>query len=407
MIDKEEQKLIDYIDHNKEELCSLVRELVSIPSVNIPGEEEGKQLEIGNFIYKKFKEIGLSNVCFQDVYPGAKNVLGETLASSEKIGIVFNGHMDTVNVENMIIEPFETSTVDGKIYGRGTADMKSGLAAAIMATKAILALDINLKKRILLTAVVDEEGLGRGINQLISEGLEAEYGIVGEPTCYGGNLKIAIAHKGVVRLEVTVKGKASHGCEPNLGINAISKMCKVIQAIETELPKKLEKNYHHLLGKGTINIGTIHGGTQPNIIPDICKIKIDRRILPGEDLEYVKNEIEEIIECIRKKDTELNVSVEIAPDTIKRSSQPMEISSKEKIVETAVSVIERVTGIPGLLWGSPGYTDASPMVNRLKIPTIVLGPGRVGHTQDEHVHINEVVHCTKIYALIMRSICRL
>ena len=405
-MDKEDQKLIDYIDNNKEEICTLVRKLVSISSINIPGEKEGQQLEIGNFIYKKFQEIGLNNVRFQDVYPGAKNVLGETLASSKKTGIIFNGHMDTVNVNNMKIDPFRGSVIDGKIYGRGTADMKSGLAAAIFAVKAILDLNINLSKGIFLTAVVDEESSGRGINKLISEGIQAEYGIVGEPTCYGGRLKIAIAHKGRAEMEVTVKGKASHGCAPELGINAISRMCEVIQAIEKELPKKLSLNSHPLLGTGTINVGVINGGTQSNIVPDTCTIKIDRRILPGEDLEDVQNEIEDILEKLRKKDSKLNVSVKPTKNSLLRRAQPMEISPDEKIAKMASLAIEQVTGAPGLIWGSPGYTDASPMVNKAKIPTIVLGPGRVGHTQDEHVHIDEVITCTKVYALIMKSICK-
>ena len=405
-MDNEDQKLIDYIDNNKEEICTLVRKLVSIPSVNIPGEKVGKQLEIGNYFYKKFQEIGLDNIHFQDVYPGARNVLGETPASSRKIGIIFNGHTDTVHIENMTIDPFGGSVLDGKIYGRGTADMKSGLAAAIIAVKAILDLNITLSKRILLTAVVDEESSGRGINKLISENIKAEYGIVGEPTCYGGSLKIAITHKGRAELEVTVKGKASHGCAPELGINAISKMCDVIQAIEKELPKKLSINSHPLLGTATINVGVINGGTQSNIVPDTCKIKIDRRILPGENFEDVQTEIEDILKKLRRKDPELNASVRITKGTIDRCSQPMEISPDEKIVKAAISAVEQIIGTPAIIWGSPGYTDASPLVNKAKIPTIVLGPGRVGHTQDEHVHIEEVVNCAKVYALIMKSICK-
>jgi len=405
-MNEDDQKLISYIDNKKEEICVLIKELVSIPSVNIPGEKIGKQLEIGSYLYKKFQDIGLINIHFQDVYPGARNVLGETSALSSKIGIIFNGHTDTVHVKNMNINPFRCSVVDGKIYGRGTADMKSGLAAAIIAVKAILDLNLPLSKRILLTAVVDEEGLGRGIDQLISEGIKAECGIVGEPTCYGGNLKVAIAHKGRAELEVIVKGKASHGCEPSSGINAISKMCTVIQAIEKDLPKKLSMNFHSLLGTGTINIGVINGGTQSNIVPDICRIKIDRRTLPGENFTEVQNEIENILKKLKEKDPELNVSVKLTKNTITRWSEPMEISPDEKIVKTARVAIQNITGTP-VIWGSPGYTDASPLVNKAKIPTIVLGPGRIGHTQDEHVHIEEVIHCTKIYALIMRSICRL
>lgn len=404
-MNKVDQDLIEYVDKNKREVISLVKKLVSIPSVNIPGEESGKQLEIGNFLYEKFHEIGLINVRYQDVYPGAKNILGEASASSEKVGIVFVGHTDTVDVKNMTINPFGGSILNGKIYGRGTADMKAGLASAIIAVKAILDLNINLSKRILLAAVVDEEGLGRGINKLISEDGKAEYGIVGEPTCYGGSLKIAIAHKGRVELEVTTRGKASHGCAPKLGINAISKMCDVIKAIEKDLPKKLSARSHPLLGTGTFNIGVICGGSQSNIVPDICKIKIDRRILPGENFADAQNEIENILEQLRKEDPKLNVFVEVTKDTIARCSQPMEISPSEEIVKAARLAVKHVTGARALIWGSPGYTDASPMVNKKKIPTIVLGPGRVGHTADEHVHINEVIDCTKAYSLIMKSIC--
>jgi len=404
-MNRDDQDLIEYIDKRKREIINLVKRLVSIPSVNIPGEESGNQLEIGNFLYEKFHEIGLTNIRYQDVYPGAKNVLGENPASSRKIGIVFVGHTDTVDVKNMTINPFGGLILNGNIYGRGAADMKAGLASAIIAVKAILDLNLTLSKRILLAAVVDEEGLGRGVAKLISEDIKAEYGIVGEPTCYGGSLKIAIAHKGRAELEVTVRGKASHGCAPELGINAISKMCGVIKAIEKDFPQKLGTRSHPLLGTGTFNIGVICGGTQSNIVPDICKIKIDRRMLPGENLADARNEIENILEQIREKDPELNVSVEVTKDTITRYSQPMEILPNEEIVNAARLAVEHVTGARALIWGSPGYTDASPMVNKAKIPTIVLGPGRVGHTADEHVNINEVINCTKVYSLIMRSIC--
>jgi acetylornithine deacetylase/succinyl-diaminopimelate desuccinylase-like protein len=183
-------------------------------------------------------------------------------------------------------------------------------------------------------------------------------------------------------------------------------MCDVIQAIEKELPKKLSINSHPLLGTATINVGVINGGTQSNIVPDTCKIKIDRRILPGENFEDVQTEIENILKKLRRKDPELNASVKITKGTIDRCSQPMEISSDEKIVKAAISAVEHIIGTPAIIWGSPGYTDASPLVNKAKIPTIVLGPGRVGHTQDEHVHIYEVVNCAKVYALIMKSICK-
>jgi len=404
-MDKEDQKLINYVDNNKEELCALVRKLVSIPSINIPGERVGKQLEVGNFLYKKFREMGLNNVHFQDVYPGARNILGETPASSKEIGIVFNGHTDTVHIKNMTIDPFAGSILNGKIYGRGTADMKAGLAAAIIAVKAFLDLNTNPSKRILLAAVVDEEGLGRGTNKLISEGVKAKYGIVGEPTCFGGRLKIAIAHKGRAELEVTVKGKASHGCEPALGLNAISKMSDVIKAIEGKLSPKLNTKSHPLLGVPTVNIGVIQGGTQANIVPDRCKIKIDRRTLPGETLASILSEIEDVLEQLRGKDPDLNVSVKVAKSTLKRKSEPMETSPDEKIVKVAKWAVECVSGVSAGIWGSPGYTDASPMVNKARIPTIVLGPGRVGHTPDEHVHIAEVVDCAKVYALIIKSIC--
>jgi acetylornithine deacetylase/succinyl-diaminopimelate desuccinylase-like protein len=215
---------------------------------------------------------------------------------------------------------------------------------------------------------------------------------VGEPTRLG----ICTAHKGDVAYEVTTSGKAAHASVLHEGINAIYKMKKIIDAIE-KLDEELEaRKKHPLLGTSTMSVGTIEGGTIPAAVPASCKIKVDRRLLPSEDAEMGKRELEGLIDNLRKQDPDLVARVRVVVD-----APPMETRQDEAIVTVLRDAVVKVTGADPGITGVPYTTDGAILVKNGGIPTVIFGPGdiRQAHQPNECIPVDEMVTATKIYAL--------
>lgn len=254
------------------ELIELTSELVSIRSENPPGEQK----EIGKFLESKMKEIGLQTESYE-LEPGKPNIVGTLVGKNPKPVLMFNGHVDTVPVGDTArwrSDPFEGVVRDSKLYGRGAADMKGGLAAMIHAVRNIAESETGLKGTVLVACVVDEEVTGYGTKSLVEKGYTADFAIVGEPT----ELSVLTAHKGVLEFNVTTTGISAHASTPRKGLNAIYKMGNVLRAIEKNLDE-LERTSHPLVGSPSINVGKIHGGVASNVVPERCEIAVERRIL--------------------------------------------------------------------------------------------------------------------------------
>jgi len=203
-----------------------------------------------------------------------------------------------------------------------------------------------------------------------------------------------IAQKGALWLRILTIGKSAHGSKPHLGVNAVEKMMKLIERLRL-LP--LEKD-HPLLGKPTLNIGTIHGGTKVNIVPEGCEIEVDRRMLPGEKKEEVLGEIKEMLDSLQSEDPFFQYRTEEID-----FAEPSEVDPEEQIVKIGVEAIENVMGRKPILRGFSGFTDSRFYINRCRIPTLIFGPGGVdqSHTMDESVEVDALVHAAHIYAMIL------
>ncbi len=380
------KRLADYVDGSS--VRELLRDMIREASVNPPGGERG----CAEVVAKKLRGLGLK-VEFVEKEPGRTNVVARLKGSKGTPILLYNGHIDVVPVGNgWTKEPFSGEVIDDILYGRGTADMKSGVASMVAAAEAIVKSGTKLKGDLIITAVADEEtGSARGTRHLIEKGLRADMAVVSEPT----DLRIEIAHKGILWAEITTRGKGSHASRPHLGLNAIDKMNAIINAIH-EI-KLAGSNPLFDVPQPVLSVTTISGGTKINVIPDECRIEIDRRILPSETPEFALKQIEDAVAKAKGMDPSIDASIKV-----QEQWPPMEVAPNSPIVQSLARVVEARTGKQPKFYGKAAGTDASWLVRDAKIPTVLYGPGdpRFSHTSDEHVDLAKVEEAAKVFAVL-------
>jgi len=375
----------------KKELVDLTVQLVQTPTENPPGNEKGAVQLLKPFLSKmgfKIKTV-LSP-------KGRWNLVAEKRWGKGGRTLIFNGHLDVVpagNPSQWTYPPFQGKLHRGRIYGRGSSDMKSGIASFLQALSSIERSKIPLHQgAVLLHLVSDEESHGhQGMGFLTQqEGIQGHAALVGEPT----DLQPVIAQKGALWLRIVAFGKSAHGSRPHLGVNAIEKMTTLVRRLSS-IPLERE---HPLLGKPTLSIGMIQGGTKINIVPDRCQIEADRRLLPDERREKALEEIKEILDSLQSQDPLFQYRLEEID-----FAEPAEIDSDEEIVKIGVEAIQNVTGRKPLLSGFSGFTDSRFYVNQCHIPTLIFGPGAVdqSHTTNESVEVDALVDAAHIYAMVV------
>jgi acetylornithine deacetylase/succinyl-diaminopimelate desuccinylase family protein len=375
----------------KKELVDLTIQLVQIPTENPPGNEK---------VAAQFLKPLLSKMGFK-----IKTILSPkgrwNLVAGKRWGrggrrLIFNGHLDVVpagSPSQWKYPPFQGKFCHGRVYGRGSSDMKSGIASFVHALITIERSKIPLHQgAVILHLVSDEESHGhQGMGFLAQrERIQGDAALVGEPT----DLQPVIAQKGALWLRILTIGKSAHGSRPHLGVNAVEKMMKLIERFNLIRSDK----EHPLLGKPTLNIGTIQGGTKVNVVPDGCEIEVDRRMLPGEKKEEVLREIKEILDSLQSQDLLFQYRMEEID-----FAEPSEVDPEEEIVKTGVEAIQNVMGKKPMLRGFSGFTDSRFYTNQCHIPTLIFGPGGAdqSHTTDESVEVDALVHAAHIYAIIL------
>lgn len=379
-----DRKLRDALDLYSSEVVALSQEMVRIPSIS--GEEE----KLALFVAGKLKEYGLE-VTVDEVLPGRPNVYGVLRGKIGKPILMYNGHTDVVPPgEGWTDDPYSGVLRAGRIFGRGSADMKGPLASMMIAAKALKGAGVELRGNLVITAVIAEEENQMGTRRVVDGPIKGEFAIVGEPT----RLNVCTAHKGDVAYEITTIGKAVHASVLHEGINAIYKMKEVIDSIEKFAVELEKRKRHPLLGPSTISVGTIEGGTIPAAVPAFCKIKLDRRLLPGEDAETGKKELESLIDSLKERDPDLVADVRTIVEV-----PPMETRQDHAIVRTIREVVLEVTGRDPGIEGVPYTTDGAILVKK-GIPTVIFGPGDIkqAHQPDEWISVDEMVTATRIYA---------
>jgi acetylornithine deacetylase len=359
------------------ELAELLRQLVAIDSTNpelVPGGAgEG---EIARFVASWCERAGLA-VEVEEPAPGRPNVIATVQGTGGGRSLMLNAHMDTVGVAGMD-EPFSGRIDGGRLYGRGAYDMKAGLAAMMVAGAA--AVPERLRGDVVLTAVADEEYKSVG-TESVARRLRAEAAIVTEPT----ELRVGVAHKGMIWLELETAGRAAHGSRPHLGDDAILKMAPAIAGL-ADLDLRLRAGRAHpLVGPPSLHASTIEGGREWSIYPDCCVLRVERRTIPGETLEEVEAEVREVAGAA-------SVRVELA-------RLPHEIRDDEEIVD----LLARHAGTDRV---GVSYWADSALLGAAGIPTVLFGPaGEGAHAAVEWVDLASVERCAEVYLAVAEEFC--
>ena len=283
---------------------------------------------------------------------------------------------------------------DGRLFGRGSADPKGSMAAMLHLLQ-IAASDPLFPVDLCLAGSVDEEIEMSGSRALAQKNLAVDAAIVGEPT----QLRIVTAQKGVVRWRVRTHGVAAHSATPELGQNAIRDMAQVIEGLAAGIEPELTTHSHPILGNATWNIGTIQGGSAVNVVPDVCEIEIDRRLIPGETANEVIQHVDTVLRELRDSYTDLRVKYDQPfvdlPAIHTTDSQP--------IVQAAQRSVAAI-GLPSIPEAVEYATDAAMLSGIGGIAAVVLGPGNIAqaHTSNEWIALDQLEQAVSIY----QDICR-
>ena len=386
-----------------DELAELAAELVRIPTENPPGDERA----CAEFVVEWFDEQGIDATLFEEpsadraqavavvgeVAEGGKDrdgdegeVSGDSEAGDEGPTLVLNGHLDVVPAgdrDQWTHDPFAGTVKDRTLYGRGSADMKTGLAIATLAVRDLAAevRSNDLDGSLVFHAAMGEETGDPGTRTLLEAGYDGDYAVVLEPT----DFRVGTSAKGVVTYRVGVEGSASHASRPDQGTNAIGEARKVLAALD-DYDDRLREREDPLVGRAYATVTEFEAGTDSNmaVVPDRAEFLLDRRILPDERFEEVEAEVEEVLAEVEREagvETDLTLVQHYASAGIP-ADHPLATRFRELSSELADA--------PEEPWGLEAATDAREFV-REGIPAIIWGPGKLAqaHTADECIDLDD------------------
>lgn len=374
-------------------IARMTQQIVKIPSVT--GEEERCAQTIALWLAR----LGL-DVAVVEASPGRPNVVGVLESGLTGPRLLLMGHTDVAPPgprEDWSYEPFSGHIERGMLHGRGSVDMKSGLASAIGAVKVLRQLGVPWRGSISVAAVCDEAAGGKkGTQYLLEAGLlDADMGI----HCGATNLRrIDTARKGVLQVELAVSGRAGHGSRPWLGVNAIDKAADAIKVIRS-LHQQIGVREHPVCGSPSLNVGTIVGGTAVSMVPSRCVIGLDRRLIPGETHAQALAEIHASLVMHQKTDPDFSFSLREVVST-----PALEVQADSPPVKALLAACTAVNHEPPIVGGQDATSDAAWIVTRQRIPVPVFGPGDYLHCSlapNESIQIRDIYLAAEIYSLAM------
>ncbi|MBN1154067.1 ArgE/DapE family deacylase [candidate division KSB1 bacterium] len=387
----------------REKIIRLVTEMVKEQTINVISEKlpefphlkmRGEEYRVANIVKRDFAQFDIPYHEFARM-EGRSNIIGKLGSNTNGIRLLVPAHMDVVPAgEGWDHDPFEVVLKNDRLYGRGTNDNKGPLAALIMAAAILKDLDLDqlFKGQLLIAALSDEEatdpdGIDYGIGYLLEKRLiDPTHAII--PDIGGDMQEIDIAEKGRIIVKITATGQQAHGSTPEKGINAILMMTKLINQIETlELPHE----FHPILGKPTINLGEIHGGVSPNVVPGSCHIYLDIRTVPGMKRASI---IKELHSCFGKIE-KANFKIDVISETI-----PFSVDQHNVLVKTIQQNTEEILNIQPKPLGICGGTYAKDLI-RHDVLTVGWGPGGdTAHIANEYIEVKQLVDFSLLISLI-------
>jgi acetylornithine deacetylase len=363
----------------------LLQQLVSIDSVNpslVPGA--AGESKVAAALAEHMRGLGLE-VHLQEGAPGRPNVIGVLDAGAPGRSLMLCGHTDTVGIEGMAA-PFSPVIRDGRLYGRGSQDMKSGVAAMVDAARVLK--DRNPRTgRLIIAAVIDEEFASLGADALVRE-WTADAAVVTEPT----DLQIGIGHKGFAWFEIETTGRAAHGSRPKEGRDAILRMGRVLAQLEA-LDRTLQARAPHpVMGAASLHASVVEGGREWSSYPDRCRLQMERRTIVGESAEAATAEIEAILASLKSADPEFAATSRLV------FSRPAYQTPPSHALTGLLERCAAARSIDTNRTGMSFWTDAA-VLGEAGIPSLLFGPGGAGlHSTEEYVHLDQVIACRDVLA---------
>ncbi|MCM3767024.1 M20 family metallopeptidase [Neobacillus niacini] len=375
-----QSKVFDRID--EKEAVQFLQSLIQVNSVNLPGNEK----EVAEVIQSFLKTCSLQ-VELDDLGDNRANIF-VTYPNGGKDDkfLVYSGHLDTVPTGKVEWEhdPFSGEVVDNKVFGRGTTDMKSGVAAMVLALKYLEEAGVKLNGKLQFVGTAGEEVDGYGAKTVVEKGQidKATALVVSEPS----ENQIFHAHKGCLWLEITTYGKTAHGSMPDKGINAILTMNEIINRLQTY---QFDYKPHSVLGLPTLNVGTIEGGVKTNVVPDQCKLTIDIRTVPGQSNEQILQDIENLVKAVA-----LNYEIKVL-----NSMASVGTDESDDFIKLAIETGKNHLNLELKPSGVNYYTDASVYCPHLQVPAFIFGPGipTLAHQPNEYVEIEKFIESIQYF----------
>jgi acetylornithine deacetylase len=370
----------------------LLEELVRIDSVN-PAMGGPGELEIVARLAEVLRDLGLE-VSTLEVVDGRRNLIATLPGAPGAPTLLLEAHLDTVAMPE---GGLAVSRIGDRLVGRGTCDTK-GSAAAMVAAIAQLASSGDERASVVFAGVADEEHVMLGSRAIVDQLPPVDAAVVGEPT----SLEPVRVHNGLARITIETHGRSAHTSRAHLGVNAISAAARVVSALQDRLLPLLEARAHPLAGPALLTPAVIRGGVAPNVVPDRCRLSVDRRLAPGENPDAALAEIDELLDELRD-----------SGDRITREPpwallEAVETPADHPVVRLAEESVQAVLGRSMTAGGVPYGTDASNLSGIGGIPCVVLGPGSIdqAHTDDEWVPLDEIRQGAAVYAEIARRFAR-
>ncbi len=372
---------------------ALLRDLVAIDSVN-PALAPGGAGEaaVAEHVAGVLRRAGL-DVEVREAAPGRPNVIGVLEGRGPGRTLMLCGHLDTVGVEGMR-DPFTPIVRDGRLYGRGAQDMKSGVAAMVDAAVRLAVRGGLPAGRLVVAAVADEEHASLGADALVRDHA-ADGAVVTEPT----DLRMATCHKGFEWVEVETRGRAAHGSRPADGRDAILRMGRVLHRLEAVDARLAAGPSHPLLGPASLHASTVAGGRELSVYPELCRLSFERRTLLGEPPDAGLAEAQGILDALARDDAEFEGS---ARQIFTRAAHELPVD--HPVCRTLAGVLDRRGEVPDPT-GMSFWTDAA-ILTGAGTPAVLFGPRGAGlHSREEYVEIDSVLTCRDVLIDLARDFC--
>ncbi len=399
----------DAVDADR--VIALARDLVRIRSV-VDTDAGTTEADAARFVADTLAAAGLDPIV-EEVAPGRPNVIcdwsGSGFTPERDRTLMFEGHTDVVTEGDpsaWAVPPFEGRIVDGRLVGRGSADMKAGVAAAIGATLAVRAVAPDLPGRIRLGIVVDEEGMMLGIKHFIASGWADD--VDGAIVCEPEENELCLVQKGAMRVRIDVRGRMSHGAMPYAGVNPLRAVGRLLVGLERiEADEQARCGEHPHLGlpwiTPTILRAPVRGEAQSNVAPEAASVNLDIRTVPAQDHEALMAAIRalaaRVADEVLAESTAAEPRLDIAVDCFE-SRPSTETAPDDPLVRALQAAYRPVLGKPVRFGGVPGATDGTFLSAEAGVPIVTVGPGdrEIPHQVDEFVRVDEMVASARLYA---------